>query len=840
MTATSGVTAYRCCNDERLAAVRARTGLNGIEAVELVVPAGPLTALPSRLDVVFVKPVEDVPTPDQLRVSGGSTGQGLTVVSAAPTHDPRVIRVDLASPGDLTEHELRLVDPVDPTVPPAGIDPVLARCRFSFAVVCQTEDDCGQPPTCPPSELPPLRIDRLARDYPGLRRLLLDRLSLTLPEWRQRNPADVRTALVELLAYVADQVSYQQDAVTTEAYLGTARSRVSVRRHARLVDYHMHDGVSARAFVQLVVGDVPDVSDGRNKAARGTFLTAPGDKTGPFDASTPSGRREVSIRRRGGQRVFHVVETADPADTVAPAVFSRAHNQMQFHTWSGDECCLPAGAVRATLAGTFEGLAPGDVLVLAQHRDPQTGEVVDADPTLRHPVRLTAVDAGGAGAPKLDPATDDAITEIAWGPTDALPFTLVVSDDKGNSDAGVALGNIVLVEDGAREPDEELIVPQQRSWRPTVRCRDLAQASPAPTPNTSASVMRQSDPSTATPALTLTIGNQVWHPARDLLDTSNQTLLVAEVDHGGETTLRFGVAEADGTYLHGRPPDAGTGTEVTAVVRCRSGVGPAGNVGAGTIRRVVRTNDPGQDLQPALLADGVIESVTNPLPAWGGRAPETIEHVQQRAPFAFNVPERAVTAADYAHRAEQYRDSTGGGVQRAVAQLRWTGAWYTVFVAVDRDGGAPVDDDFERGLREYLDRYRMAGHDVEVEGAVDVPLEVSLQVRLHRETLRATVMDLLTDRLSNRRLSNGTLGLFHPDRLTFAQTVYLSPIVAEAQRVPGVAGVEVLRFGPYRRPTIELRDLGLLEVGRNEIARLDNDPSRPDRGVLDIALIGGR
>ena len=57
------------------------------------------------------------------------------------------------------------------------------------------------------------------------------------------------STLVELLAYVGDQLSYAQDAVATEAYLGTARRRASVRRHARLVDYFMHDGANARAWL---------------------------------------------------------------------------------------------------------------------------------------------------------------------------------------------------------------------------------------------------------------------------------------------------------------------------------------------------------------------------------------------------------------------------------------------------------------------------------------------------------------------------------------------------------------------------------------------------------------
>ena len=57
--------------------------------------------------------------------------------------------------------------------------------------------------------------------------------------------------LVEALAYSADQLSYQQDAVATEAYLRTARKRISVRRHARLMDYFISEGCNARTWVHL-------------------------------------------------------------------------------------------------------------------------------------------------------------------------------------------------------------------------------------------------------------------------------------------------------------------------------------------------------------------------------------------------------------------------------------------------------------------------------------------------------------------------------------------------------------------------------------------------------------
>ena len=71
------------------------------------------------------------------------------------------------------------------------------------------------------------------------------------PDWVERNPADLGIMLVELLAYLGDHLSYYQDAIATEAYLGTARQRVSVRRHARLLDYAMHDGCNARVWVQV-------------------------------------------------------------------------------------------------------------------------------------------------------------------------------------------------------------------------------------------------------------------------------------------------------------------------------------------------------------------------------------------------------------------------------------------------------------------------------------------------------------------------------------------------------------------------------------------------------------
>jgi predicted phage baseplate assembly protein len=209
--------------------------------------------------------------------------------------------------------------------------------------------------------------------------------------------------------------------------------------------------------------------------------------------------------------------------------------------------------------------------------------------------------------------------------------------------------------------------------------------------------------------------------------------------------------------------------------------------------------------------------------------------VRRDAPEAYLVQERAVTQEDYAEVSERMR-----GVQRAAASFRWTGSWHTVFVTADRAGGLPVDDRFETDLRAHLERYRMAGYDLEVDGPRFVPLELGLHVCVVPEYFRAHVLSAVADVLTSRVRTDGTLGLFHPDRFTFAQPVYLSAIVAAAQAVPGVQSVEAKVFQRQREDASSALDTGVLELDRLEIARLDNDPSFPERGVLELTAGGGK
>ena len=135
----------------------------------------------------------------------------------------------VAEPGDFSTYTLRLVQNPKHDDPPAGFDPILSAVDFSFKVACPSDFDCRPARACPTEPLPQPEINYLAKDYASFRQLMLDRMTALMPEWKERNPADLGVALVELLAYVGDYLSYQQDAVATESYIGTARRRAADR-----------------------------------------------------------------------------------------------------------------------------------------------------------------------------------------------------------------------------------------------------------------------------------------------------------------------------------------------------------------------------------------------------------------------------------------------------------------------------------------------------------------------------------------------------------------------------------------------------------------------------------
>lgn len=829
---------YFCCDERRRNAIRG-TALNGIDFLEVLDQDAAVDDDRQRfLFVHFVNPLAPAALDvDNICIDGGERIRGITVLSATIGVGPQanVLTLEVEEPGDFSIYRLSLVEDATHSEPPDGFDPVLSAVDFSFKVECPADFDCAPERVCTPPEDAPPPIDYLAKDYASFRRLMLDRMAAIAPDWRERNPADLGITLVELLAYVGDHLSYQQDAVATEAYLGTARRRTSVRRHARLVDYFLDDGSNARAWVHIEVsGDVLKLLPGDPpQLPTGTALTT----RIPGESLQVAADPDLLAKARA------VFETLHPLEELY-----LAHNELPFHTWSDQECCLPKGATRATLLGHFPNLAAGDVLLFEEVLGPRSGEAADADPTRRHPVRLTEVIAFDELAnPLRDPlAGGPQISEIRWGQPDALPFPFCVSSrtdaEHGGQyieDVSVARGNMVLADHGqtlvgenlgtvpeatlfrppdrdrdpCTDPDRDPVPPR---FRPTLAERPLSHVWPydatAPAAAALAVPSRGLEPSIYLDS-TLNGDNATWLPKRDLLNSSaDSTEFVAEIESDLTATLRFGDDE------NGERPNSGTAFTATY----RVGNGAAGNIGAEALTHIV-------------TAHAEVIGVRNPLPAVGGTEPETIEDARKNAPEAFRVQQRAVTPADYAEVTER-----NGEVQRAAATFRWTGSWHTVFLTADRHLGLDVDAPFEARIRDHVEPFRMAGYDLEVDGPLFVPLEIEMEVCVDQDYFRSDVQVALLEVFSNRALPGGRRGLFHPDNFTFGQTVYLSPLYAAAQKVDGVASVDITTFQRQGIDDPLPRQEGELRLDRLEIARLDNDRNFAERGVFKLSLGGGK
>jgi len=486
------------CDDrtERRRAIREHRGpdgnpdVNGIDYIEVD------DADQRILHVHFLDKAPENITEKNVRIDGGQRIRNIqvTAVELCEPDDPEqadcmLVTVDKA--GDFSTYTLCLVQvdasnqPTD--IPLQGFDPRYACIDFSFKANCPSDLDCKQEDICPARVLDEPEINYLAKDYASFRQLILDRLALIMPDWQERHIPDIGITLVEILAYVGDYLSYYQDAVATEAYLKTARQRISTRRHVRLVDYTMHEGCNTRAW--LFVETDTDVSLDPQDIY---FITGYNDALGV--GSTMLSDDDVQRLPSSDFEIFEPL-LINPGQ---PIQLYEAHNEIPFYTWGDKQCCLPRGATTATLRDEWIAtssppspavteelprklhLQVGDVLIFEEVFGPRTGAKEDANASHRHIVRLTRVEPG------VDPLYNIPVVEIEWGVEDALPFPLCLSaigpaqvppgsppdsvvryECQLLEDISIARGNIILVDYGKTIRDEELGSVPSVSTTPT-------------------------------------------------------------------------------------------------------------------------------------------------------------------------------------------------------------------------------------------------------------------------------------------------------------------------------------------------------------------------------------
>jgi len=572
-----------------------------------------------------------------IRIEGGERITGITplMTPAIDLGDNTVLNVPVSAQGDFSSYWLSIgwshvASDNSWTYSLDGVDRQFSVAPINFRPGCPVDFDCAPAPPIQTPPVTPPAIDYLAKDYPSFRQLLLDTITQRDPTWIETNPADLGIMLLEILAYEGDYLSYFQDVVANEAFLDTVRKRISAKRHARLVDYRMHDGRNAWTFVHLQIS--PSGSAVAGTLGSGLQLLTRVDVPLRHQIAPPGVMIDPDL----------IDFDQDPAlanvkvfETAASVRFNVLNNELRLHTWGNQQCTLPAGttvchiyAIQSGGAGptaVLPDLQPGDWLLLEEVISPFTGVAADADPTHRQVVRITRADTvtdnlfktglDGSWQPQVRGPADNPlhVLEVAWNSSDALTFCLCLSMVLSNGSVigalSVGRGNMVVADHGRFVTDTVKLSPpvaDNEDYRLTLSRAPLTMQSQ---PVTQLGIFGEridltQDVRSVTPAVQLSVSDdtgapaQLWLPQPDLLESDEfSNAFVVDVDDDGQGILRFG----DDSY--GR--SIGGATQIVA--NYRVGNGRVGNIGADALAHIVFEPDPPNTFPAA--APGIPDSL---------------------------------------------------------------------------------------------------------------------------------------------------------------------------------------------------------------------------------------
>lgn len=272
-------------------------------------------------------------------------------------------------------------------------------------------------------------------------------------------------------------------------------------------------------------------------------------------------------------------------------------------------------------------------------------------------------------------------------------------------------------------------------------------------------------------ALEVRVNDIAWHEAPTHYGTSpGDRNYVVRVDEDGAGEIQFG----DGIRGARLP----TGQENVRAVY-RKGIGSAGNLKAGQLSQLLT--------RPLGLKE-----VTNPRPTSGGVDAESADDARRNMPLGVRTLGRAVSLQDYEDYARAYT-----GIAKARASVLPIHGIRTIFISVAGDdgvqpeAGGPTLSGLLGSLKRNSDPFvacDAAAYNVAY-------FKLALSIKRHPDhdidIVLADVEAALRD-------------AFAFDQRDFGQTVARSEVIAVAQQVDGVIGVDVDYF--YRGATASLED----------------------------------
>lgn len=700
----------------------------------------------STLDVYFIKPDASISSCKDLPEFSANEVV-FTVIKDGVIHEPE-IRLDFDNKNYKVaiKPDIPLCDGTNTTMRVAlsvsFIDWFFSQAEYNLT---DFSGDALAQSSTPNLDYKPLpRLDYLSKDYDSFREVIEQELTKNTPAWKETNAADMMVTISEVLAYSGDFLSYEQDSVATEAYLETARFDVSLKRHCRLLDYHIKTQVNARTWVKIdVFGEI--------NIPKGTPLFCGGGEA----KNTVLLENEFRLRSGGREVVF---------ETMHDILCRPEYKSIKLFSWDKGGFTLNIGATEAALDGWIH-VKQGRVIIFTCSKGRQQSQVV----------RLKS----GATF-KTDALSGKKYTLVRWFDEDKL-------HNMWQSQDCVIHGNVVLVDRGETISYEPLELVQHNAIyfsvleQPNIiyaqkYCHATAKMLPA------VKTIKQKI-SKAIPVIKLTESvlpisevekqsdlfeesSEHWFATFDFLSCTPFSRNIVVEDHEGGVRIRFG----DGVY--GACPSSAS--NYYANYRITPHLAP--KVATGAINQIHFRNSLGMDLDQ-------IEVVSSLAGAFDASLGERKEISKKVAPMYHWSRENLALPEDYIRKIFKFT-----GVRDVFFNKGWAGSMpiYDFYIY-------PVSEMPRQWLNEISSQI-----------AENKVMHHRFAIHFYRPLLLQLVMDIkikpgfyvneMLLKLRKRFSEDEVNGLFAKENFGFGQELYPSEIIKSSLSLEGIFSAEVKSF----------------------------------------------
>ncbi|WP_298770740.1 hypothetical protein [uncultured Shewanella sp.] len=697
------------------------------------------------LELYFIKPA--------LNLAGGGASS-----KTLPRLDPNNIIVELLYAGvkqtltfdvEYVEEAFYLKLKLDPPLPTQreayikitvlsdDIDPFFRAAEVKSHFNQQSEDRLS---TANLSAVP--RLDYRAKDYDTFKQLIETELTHNIPDWRDRNAADMMVMLTEVLAYTGDMLSYKQDAVATEAYLSTARFDLSLQRHCRLLDYAIEKNTTARAWVTVLVDAAITLPP------RSLFFCG-GDEQCPVLSLF-----EYQDRQGGKEVVF---EAMDEAHCLPE------YNHLIPYDFGIQDYVIPKGCQTLAVKGKIN-IKKGQLVALMDNQLQSSPQVV----------RLMQ-----EGVYHTDPLSEQAYTQLYWYAHDALI-------ESWQAQTSYLCANVLLVDRGETLPFEKLTLYlrnaqyfAQLSHTHLVHGNrlDVTQFN-----NEAASDGIKQSSVTATPQLQViesqvsvdpesfcngVLPNQYWTNVTDFLDSTPNAKHVVLDEHQGMAELRFG----DG--LFGAFPNIFN----YFYASCRITPNKDHQIAAGKINQVYLP----EHLDIAIEA---VTEIKNLHPVGDSRSKHSAQAIKLAAPVQHRQRLNLVLSQDYIDL--MLADNR---VENVCFEKAWSGSHEVYYFYLHPRNEANLEEVIPYFMQQF-ERYKVLNQRVVIHLFSPLLLKMSVNITVAAGHSMPALHQGLTLHLSD----DAQMGIFAPERFSFGTPLYASEILETLLNIEGVENVQLSAF----------------------------------------------